>query len=122
MFWQAIGLTAATATLAAVFLHHRGKAKIGDTVKFNYRPGVVTAIPGLMDANLGTQALQLTGRVVDKRDPLYGPFYNIQLFATPKGLGPEVEMLIKSLPSTIESVSDKDIIENFGMLAAPVVK
>ena len=121
MFWKALALTGATAMIGAVIVHHRGKAKIGDTVKFYYRPGTVM-VTNPMDGtrssvNTGTQGIELTGRVVAKRDPLYGPFYDIQLFSTPKGLGPELEMLLKSLPSTIESVRDKDILHNLGTLA-----
>lgn len=108
MLWKALALAGLTAGVGAVIVHHRGKAKINDTVKFWYRP----VIPGV---NLGTQAIELTGRVVAKRDPIYGPFYDIQLFSTPKNItSPEVLAVLNGLPSTIESVKDKDIIMNLG--------
>lgn len=107
MFWKALALTGLTAAVGAVIVHHRGKAKVNDTVTFYYRP----TIPGV---NLGTQAFELVGRVVAKRDPLYGPYYDIQLFSLPKHLGPEITALLAGLPSTIESVPDKDIIQNMG--------
>lgn len=107
MLWKALALTGLTAAVGAVIVHHRGKAKINDTVKFWYRP----VVPGI---NLGNQAIELTGRVVAKRDPIYGPFYDIQLFSTPKNLPPEVLAVLNGLPSTIESVKDKDIIANLG--------
>ena len=111
MFWKALALTGLTAAVGAVIVHHRGKAKVGDTVKFWYRPGHI------LGQNVGTQAIELTGRVVAKRDPIYGPFYDVQLFATPKHLGPEISAMLAGLPSTIESVKDKDITQNLGMLA-----
>ena len=117
MFWKALALTGLTAGIGAVIVHHRGKAKVGDTVKFWYRPIATPDTGKFGTGNFGTQAIELVGRVVAKRDPIYGPFYDIQLFSTPKNLGPEVDALLRSLPSTIESVKDKDIIQNLGMMA-----
>lgn len=103
MFWSIIGVTTVIAGGSALVIHFRGKAKVGDQVMFRYRP----VIPGI---NLGDQALELTGRVVEKKDPVTGPFYDIQLFSTPQVGNPEIAAALATMPSIIRSVPDKDIV------------
>lgn len=87
----------------------RGKANIGDTVEFNHKIG----------GSFGEQRVILTGRVVKKSNPVVGPYYAIQIFKTPD-LGPEFAAIAKMLPSTLEGITDAEIIRNLGKHATVV--
>lgn len=99
-----LALAVATAVGGSYFLKHRGKAKIGDTVQFYYTPG----------GPFGTQRLELLGKVIEKTDPITGPFYTIQMLALPKNLSPEIMAAMAQLPSSMKAVPDKDITNVFG--------
>lgn len=108
----AIVVTGLTTVIGSTILKNRGKAFIGDTVEFKYQFGIVGGV------NLGTQAAFLTGRVIAKRDPIMGPFYDIQLFSVPDIIKSN-PALMSNIPSVIQSVKDSDITRNLGKMAAP---
>lgn len=108
----AIVATGVTTFIGSTILKNRGKAFIGDTVEFKYQFGVVGGV------NFGTQSAFLTGRVIAKRDPIQGPFYDIQLFAVPDVIKNN-PALLSNIPSVIQSVKDSDITRNLGKMATP---